>query len=106
MLTVIKIFSYLIYSSQKQDGGILSDPAKLEMFSNIVQLVENLHLMENVGRIGDVLKKGLLEMETRYYDLIHSTRGMGFFLGFSAQSPVYREYLVEKLKNKGTHRLV
>lgn len=79
----------------------MGDPAKMQVFFNIIQVIEKCNLMENVRQTGNVLKKGLIEIESRYYDLIHSTRGMGTFLGFTAQCPKYREYLLEKLRNKG-----
>lgn len=60
-----------------------------------------MNLLESAQKTGDVLKKGLIELENRYYDLIHSTRGRGIFLGFTAQCPAYQEYLAQKLRDKG-----
>lgn len=79
----------------------MGDPTKLHMFLNIINIMDKLNLMENARQTGEVLKTGLLEIEHRYYDLIHSTRGRGCFLGFSAQCPKFREYLLHKLRNKG-----
>lgn len=79
----------------------MGDPAKLQVFLNLINLIEKMNLMENVRQTGDLLRKGLLDLEIRYYDLIHSTRGMGLFLGFSAQCTKYRDYLFLKLRNKG-----
>lgn len=81
----------------------MGDPTKLHVFWNIINIIEKLNLMENARQTGEILKNGLLEIEHRYYDLIHSTRGKGCFLGFSAQCPKFREYLIDKLRNKGKY---
>lgn len=79
----------------------MGDPAKLQVFFNIINVIEKKNLIENARQTGELLKEGIMQLETRYYDLIHSTRGLGLFLGFTAQCPKYREYLFENLRNKG-----
>lgn len=79
----------------------MGDPTRLQIFLNVINVIQNMNLMESARKNGDVLKKGLMELEHRYYDLIHSTRGRGIFLGFSAQCPAYQEYLFHKLREKG-----
>lgn len=99
------ILKYLCFCSPRERSRVMDtwmgDPTKLRLFLNIINIIEKNNLLENVRKTGEILKNGLGELEYRYYDLIHSTRGHGIFLGFSAQCPKYRDYLHVKLRNKG-----
>lgn len=58
--------------------------------------------MRSVQLTGDVLKGDLLELQNRYNDLIHSTRGLGTILAFDVKTPKLTDELILRLRNKGT----
>ncbi|CAH1971980.1 unnamed protein product [Acanthoscelides obtectus] len=79
----------------------MGDPVKLYILEAIISLIERFNLMKQVQKTGDYLKNGLMDMEVSYYDLIHSTRGMGTILAFDAQCPALRDNIVCHLRKKG-----
>lgn len=79
----------------------MGDPLKLLVFLTIINVIEKLNLMENTRTTGNILKEGLYALENEYQRLIHSVRGLGFFLAFDAQCSKLREDLLNKLRKKG-----
>ncbi|KAJ8920286.1 hypothetical protein NQ315_011947 [Exocentrus adspersus] len=82
-------------------GRWMGDPAKLLLFEAIINIIEQQKLLQKVHKVGECLKCGLMDLEMDYYDLIHSTRGLGTFLAFDAQCPLLRDDIVKRLQQKG-----
>ncbi|CAH1112546.1 unnamed protein product [Psylliodes chrysocephalus] len=75
--------------------------SKLILFEAIIDFIEKHNLMRSVQLTGDVLKGDLLELQNRYNDLIHSTRGLGTILAFDVKTPKLTDELILRLRNKG-----
>lgn len=79
----------------------MGDPGKLILLEEVLKVIKRDNLLENVNRVGAVLKKGLLDAQKEYSNLLHSTRGRGTFLAISAVNTKARDEIVARLKTKG-----
>lgn len=77
------------------------DPGKLLLLEAILNVMRRDCLLDNVNQAGDVLKKGLLEVEKEFPCIVNSTRGRGTFLAINAKDGATRDCIVQKLKEKG-----
>lgn len=95
---------YIFFSPKNRSrisGTWMGDPEKLLVFQAIINIIEQQNLLQNVRKTGECLKSGLMDIEIDYYDLIHSTRGLGIFLAFDAQCPPLRDDILKRLRQKG-----
>lgn len=65
----------------------VGDPGKLILLDAVLQTIRKENLLDNVCKTGDILMKGLKENEKKYPGLVHSSRGLGTFLAFDADTP-------------------
>ena len=79
----------------------MGDPGKLLLLEEIVEVIERESLLENVNKVGKVLKKGLLNAEREFPNILNSTRGRGTFLAINCSSTKTRDDIVNRLKQKG-----
>lgn len=81
----------------------MGDPGKLLLLESILNVIKRDSLLENVQRVGDKLKKGLIQAQNDYPALLNSTRGRGTFLATNCSTTGLRDDIVNRLKAKGTH---
>lgn len=100
----------IIFSSPKNrsriSGTWMGDPAKLLTFEAIINVIEQQNLLENARKTGETLINGLTDLETDFYDLIHSSRGLGMFLAFDTQCSPLRDDILQRLRQKGKENQV
>lgn len=79
----------------------MGDPGKLLLLESILNVVKRDSLLENVTRVGDKLKKGLIQAQNDYPALLNSTRGRGTFLAINCTTSELRDDIINRLKAKG-----
>ncbi|KAH8335268.1 hypothetical protein KR074_003378 [Drosophila pseudoananassae] len=79
----------------------MGDPSKLLLLEEIIHVIEEEKLLENVNQTGAYFKEGLTSIEKEFKDLLHSTRGRGFFLAITCANAATREKIVVTLKKVG-----
>lgn len=79
----------------------MGDPGKVLLLEKILEVIKRDNLLETVNRVGDKLKKGLIDTQNQYSALLNSTRGRGTFLAISCASAALRDDIVNRLKLKG-----
>lgn len=79
----------------------MGDPGKLLLLESILNVIKRDSLLDNVTRIGDKLKNGLIQAQNEYPALLNSTRGRGTFLAINCTSSGLRDDIVNRLKQKG-----
>ncbi|CAG9114376.1 unnamed protein product [Plutella xylostella] len=83
----------------------MGDPSKLILLERVLQVIKRENLLDRVQRTGAVLKGGLHELEKEFPQLIHSVRGRGTFLSFTAKdSALEKEFpqLLHSVRGRGT----
>lgn len=81
----------------------MGDPGKLLLLESIMNVVKRDSLLENVNRVGDKLKKGLIQAQNDYPALLNSVRGRGTFLAVNVSSSALRDDIINRLKAKGLY---
>lgn len=79
----------------------MGDPGKLLLLEAVLKVIKRDALLDNVIKVGDKLKKGLLAAEAEFPTIINSTRGRGTFLAINCKDAKLRDSIVDKLKQKG-----
>lgn len=79
----------------------MGDPGKLLLLEQILKVIKRESLLNNVTRVGDVLKKGLIAAENEFPDVLNSTRGRGTFLAINCKDSATRDNVINKLRQKG-----
>lgn len=79
----------------------MGDPGKVLLLERILEVVKRDNLLQNVERVGKVLKGGLLEVEKENSHLLNSTRGRGTFLAINAKNTKARDDMLSALKAQG-----
>lgn len=79
----------------------MGDPGKLLLLETILKVIKRDALLDNVARVGDKLKKGLLQAQKDYPALLNSARGRGTFLAINCTDAQLRDDIVNRLKQKG-----
>lgn len=79
----------------------MGDPGKLLLLETILNVIKRDSLLDNVKRVGDKLKNGLIQAQNEYPALLNSTRGRGTFLAINCTSPQLRDDIINRLKQKG-----
>jgi 4-aminobutyrate aminotransferase/(S)-3-amino-2-methylpropionate transaminase len=79
----------------------MGDPSKLLLLEKIVQVIKRDNLLSVVRESGDVLLKGLKDLQNEFPHLVNSARGRGTFLAVTCQTAGLRDDLVGRLKMKG-----
>ncbi|XP_031620889.1 4-aminobutyrate aminotransferase, mitochondrial [Contarinia nasturtii] len=79
----------------------MGDPGKLLLLETILNVIKRDALLENVTRVGDKLKKGLLQAQNDFPALLNSARGRGTFLAINCPTSELRDDIINRLKAKG-----
>lgn len=79
----------------------LGDPGKLVILQGVMEVIRQNDLLKQVNKTGQVLEKGLNDLEAKYGEIINSPRGRGTFRAFNAKTTEIRNKITGKLKEKG-----
>lgn len=79
----------------------MGDPSKVVLLESIIKVIKRDNLLSLVQKSGEVLLKGLKDLQKEYPSLIHSARGRGTFLAVTCTSTKLRDDLVARMKMKG-----
>ncbi|KAF2899195.1 hypothetical protein ILUMI_06982 [Ignelater luminosus] len=79
----------------------MGDPGKLLLLEQILNVIKSENLLQQVQKIGDRLKTGILQFEKEFPHLLNSTRGRGTFLAVNAATSPLRDDFLSRLKQKG-----
>lgn len=79
----------------------MGDPGKLVLLEAILDVIKRDNLLATVQASGQVLMKGLSELQVEYPQLLNSVRGRGTFIAINAPSSSIRDDMVNRLKKKG-----
>lgn len=79
----------------------LGDPGKILILKGVMEVIHNNDLLNQVLKTGVVLEKGLKDLETKYSNVINSSRGRGTFRAFNGKTTEIRNKITGKLKEKG-----
>lgn len=83
----------------------MGDPGKLLLLECVINTIKKENLLDLVNKSGNVLKKGLLDLEKEFPHLLNSTRGRGTFLAISCPKTSLRDDLVNRMKQKGYYNI-
>ncbi|RXG60141.1 4-aminobutyrate aminotransferase, mitochondrial [Armadillidium vulgare] len=83
----------------------MGDPSKVILLDQVLKVIKRDSLLQNTTKTGDILYKGIADLEKRFPKVISSTRGKdrGTFIAFDCKDVATREQVVGKLKLKGIH---
>lgn len=79
----------------------LGDPLRGIQLKTMIDVVERDQLLDHVNRTGEVLQKGLMELQERYPALVSNVRGTGTFCAYDIVTVDKRTELVGKMRNSG-----
>merc|ERR1712001_348301 len=89
----------------KHPGRILNtwlgDAHKTLLLSEVVKVMKQQDLIERSNKTGDVMLKGLEELENKYPSLLHGARGKGTFCAIDCPTAQIRDNIVNKCRQKG-----
>jgi 4-aminobutyrate aminotransferase-like enzyme len=83
----------------------MGDPGKLLLLQGVIEVIKKDKLLSVVQESGKVLRKGLDELSVKFPALIHSVRGRGTFLSFTANDSKLRDKIVTNLRQKGKNTI-
>ena len=64
----------------------VGDPGKVVLLDAVLKTVKKDNLLDNTLKAGEVLMSGMKNLEKKYPGLVHSTRGIGTFIAFDADT--------------------
>lgn len=79
-------------------GGNLVDMVRCQRY---LEIIEEDKLVDNADRMGELLKKELLDIQDQYPDLISNTRGRGLMCAFDLKTSELRDQLRNNLYDMG-----
>lgn len=79
-------------------GGNLIDMVRAQ---RILEVIEEEHLVDNAGTVGDYLHKNLFVLENEFPKLVSNVRGLGLFCAMDLDSYENREMIRDKALEKG-----
>lgn len=79
----------------------MGDPGKLLILEEILKVIKRDNLLENVNRVGKLLKQGLFDAQKEFPHILNSARGRGTFLAINCVDTKTRDEIVNLLKQKG-----
>merc|ERR1711981_367323 len=89
----------------KHPGRILNtwlgDAHKTLLLSEVVKVMKQQNLIELSNKTGDVMLKGLEELENKYPSLLNAARGKGTFCAIDCPTAQIRDNIVNKCRQKG-----
>ena len=75
--------------------------AKVLLLESALKVIKQNNLIDNAAKVGDIIMNGLKEYEKQFPGLIHSTRGLGTFIAFDANTPANRDAILSKMLAEG-----
>lgn len=81
----------------------MGDPSKVILLQEIVRVIRRDHLLDVVQESGEVLMKGLFDLEKQFPQHINSIRGRGTFIAFDGTDAKKRDDIMDRLRMKGIH---
>ncbi|XP_055686483.1 4-aminobutyrate aminotransferase, mitochondrial [Lutzomyia longipalpis] len=79
----------------------MGDPGKVLILEQINKVIKRDGLLQQVQRVGNHLKNGLMEIEGEFPNLLDSCRGRGTFLAINCRNTKLRDDVLHKLKQRG-----
>ncbi|PHM74512.1 aspartate aminotransferase family protein [Xenorhabdus kozodoii] len=79
-----------------------ANPLSLVALNEIIDIIEDDHILENVQQNEAYLREGLLKLQGRYSD-ITGVRGVGYMYGFDTPSP---EFAAQVIATANRHHLI
>jgi len=81
----------------------VGDPSKLVLLDAVLKTIRSENLLQNTLESGDVLMKGLLDLQSRYPQFVKNARGRGTFCAIDCDSGGRRDDVLVKLRRLGVH---
>jgi len=81
----------------------VGDPSKLVLLDAVLKTIRSENLLQNTLASGDVLMKGLLDLQSRYPQFVKNARGRGTFCAIDCDSGGRRDDVLVKLRRLGVH---
>ncbi|XP_026746760.1 4-aminobutyrate aminotransferase, mitochondrial isoform X1 [Trichoplusia ni] len=79
----------------------MGDPSKIVLLERVLEVMKRDNLLNLVLETGQHFKCGLHQVEKEFPNMIHSVRGRGTLLAFTACSPQLRDKIIVNLKKCG-----
>uniref|UniRef100_A0A1L8E2E4 (S)-3-amino-2-methylpropionate transaminase n=1 Tax=Nyssomyia neivai TaxID=330878 RepID=A0A1L8E2E4_9DIPT len=79
----------------------MGDPGKVLLLEQINNVIKRDKLLQQVQRVGEHFKNGLMEIEGEFPHLLNSCRGRGTFLAINCRNTKLRDDILHKLKQRG-----
>nr|QCI31498.1 4-aminobutyrate aminotransferase [Grandidierella japonica] len=81
----------------------MGDPGKVILLQEVLNVIKRDNLLQNTVVSGDILYKGIRELENRFPNVINSTRGKdrGTFIAFNGKDAATRDAIIANMKQKG-----
>lgn len=81
----------------------MGDSSKIITLEEVIRVINRDKLLENVRETGEILFKGIQELEQQFPQHINSVRGRGTFIAFNGTDATKRDAIIGKLKLLGIH---
>jgi len=81
----------------------VGDPGKVVLLDAVLKTVKKDNLLDNTLKAGEVLMSGMKNLEKKYPGLVHSTRGIGTFIAFDADTSARRDKILMDLRKEGVN---
>jgi len=81
----------------------VGDPGKIVLLDAVLKTIVKDNLLDNTLKAGDILNNGMKNLEKKYPGLIHSTRGIGTFIAFDADTGERRDKILMDLRKEGVN---
>jgi len=79
----------------------MGEPAKMLVLDAILKTVKQDNLIENTRKTGDILLKGLQDLNKQYPQLFLNVRGRGTFCAFDMPNASIRDKFLVQMRNTG-----
>jgi len=79
----------------------MGDPHKLVILKAVLETIREDKLIENMAVQGHALQSGLLDLQSKYSDVIKNVRGVGSLVAFDGSDPGTRDNIIKLMSNRG-----
>ena len=76
---------------------------KLVLLDAVLKTIRSDNLLQNTLESGEVLMKGLLDLQSRYPQFVKNARGRGTFCAIDCDSGARRDEVLAQLRRLGVH---
>ncbi|XP_012943653.1 4-aminobutyrate aminotransferase, mitochondrial [Aplysia californica] len=81
----------------------IGDPSKLILLEQVISEVKNKQLVATAAEVGQVLLKGLKDLQQKYPGLLQKARGLGTLCAVDMPTVAIRDQIITKMRSKGVH---